>query len=269
MTSVQIGRTGKLSEGQQEGDFTFKQTVSPNKVFQVAPVVKNPPANADRPKKPGFDPWVGKIPWRRAWQLTPVFLPGKSHGQRSLVGCSPYRHTKYRTWLKQLSTHDCLTRVGRTTWMPNSLTPNPYSAPCPGRLFHISVPQFHHLQNGDNGLFHGSAVKITWVHVELSYCHWSLLSRVFQDSWGRKCWGLFLIITKQLCLFKNIPFKYLICQMGQEYLQKQNILSLYALKQPTQEVHTLAFPCGTNLPTVSWHWPWPKKNEITHKVIMC
>ena len=46
MTSVQIGRTGKLSEGQQEGDFTFKQTVSPNKVFQVAPVVKNPPANA-------------------------------------------------------------------------------------------------------------------------------------------------------------------------------------------------------------------------------
>lgn len=42
--------------------------------------------------------------------------------------------------------------------------------------------------------------------------------------------------------------------MGQEYLQKQNILSLYALKQPTQEVHTLAFACGTNLPTVAWHW---------------
>ena len=35
----------------------------------------------------GFSPWVGKIPWRRAWQLTPVFLPGESHGQRSLVGC--------------------------------------------------------------------------------------------------------------------------------------------------------------------------------------
>ena len=38
----------------------------------------------------GFDPWVRKIPWRRAWQPTPVFLPGKSHGQRSLTGHSPW-----------------------------------------------------------------------------------------------------------------------------------------------------------------------------------
>ena len=36
-------------------------------------------------RRPGFDLWVGKMPWRRKWQLTPVFLPGKSHGQRSLV----------------------------------------------------------------------------------------------------------------------------------------------------------------------------------------
>ena len=34
----------------------------------------------------GFDPWVRKIPWRREWPPTPVFLPGESHGQRSLVG---------------------------------------------------------------------------------------------------------------------------------------------------------------------------------------
>ena len=32
----------------------------------------------------GLDPWVGKIPWRRKWQLTPVFLPGESHGRRSM-----------------------------------------------------------------------------------------------------------------------------------------------------------------------------------------
>ena len=37
----------------------------------------------------GFDPWGGKNPWRRAWQPTLIFLPGKSHGQRSLVGYSP------------------------------------------------------------------------------------------------------------------------------------------------------------------------------------
>ena len=38
----------------------------------------------------GFYPWVGKIPWRGKWQRTPVFLSGKAHGQRSLVGCSPW-----------------------------------------------------------------------------------------------------------------------------------------------------------------------------------
>ena len=47
-----------------------------------------------------FDPWVGKIPWRRAWQPTPVFLPGESHGQRGLVGYSPtHGVTKNRTRL--------------------------------------------------------------------------------------------------------------------------------------------------------------------------
>ena len=40
--------------------------------------------------RPGFDPWVGKIPWWRQWHPTPVFLPGKSHGWRSLVGYSPW-----------------------------------------------------------------------------------------------------------------------------------------------------------------------------------
>ena len=41
-------------------------------------------------RRRGFFPWVGKIPWRRKWQPTPVFLPGKSHGQRSLACYSPW-----------------------------------------------------------------------------------------------------------------------------------------------------------------------------------
>ena len=53
--------------------------------FPGGSVVKNPPANAG-----DIDPWVGKIPWRREWQPTPVFLPGESHGQRSLVCDSPW-----------------------------------------------------------------------------------------------------------------------------------------------------------------------------------
>ena len=45
-----------------------------------------------RPRRPEFNPWVGTIPWIREWQPTPVFLPGKSHGQKSLVGSSPWGH---------------------------------------------------------------------------------------------------------------------------------------------------------------------------------
>ena len=45
-----------------------------------------------RCKRPGFNPWVGKIPWRRKWQPIPGFLPEKLHGQRSLVGYSRRGH---------------------------------------------------------------------------------------------------------------------------------------------------------------------------------
>ena len=41
-------------------------------------------------RRHGCNPSIGKIPWRRNWQSTPVFLPGKSHGQRSLAGYSPW-----------------------------------------------------------------------------------------------------------------------------------------------------------------------------------
>ena len=44
-----------------------------------------------------FSPWVRKIPWRRTWQLTPVFLPGESQGQRSLVGYSPWGRKESHT----------------------------------------------------------------------------------------------------------------------------------------------------------------------------
>ena len=43
-------------------------------------------------RRHGFDPWGRTIPWRRTWQPTPVFLPGKAHGERSLTGCSRVGH---------------------------------------------------------------------------------------------------------------------------------------------------------------------------------
>ena len=47
-----------------------------------------------------FDPWIGKIPWRREWQPTPVFLPGESHGRRSLAD---HRVAQFWTRLKLLN----------------------------------------------------------------------------------------------------------------------------------------------------------------------
>ena len=67
---------------------------------QVVLVVKNPPTNAGDIKRRGFDPWIRKIPWKKAWQPTSVFLPGESHGQRSLAGYIAHGVTKSQTRLK-------------------------------------------------------------------------------------------------------------------------------------------------------------------------
>ena len=50
-----------------------------------------------RSRRHGYDPWVGMIPWRRKWQPTPVFLPGKTQEQRSLVGYRPWGHKELVT----------------------------------------------------------------------------------------------------------------------------------------------------------------------------
>ena len=60
-------------------------------------VLENQVCQCRRHKRGRFDPSVRKIPWRMAWQPTPVFLPGESHGQRSLVGYSPQGHKESDT----------------------------------------------------------------------------------------------------------------------------------------------------------------------------
>ena len=71
-------------------------------------LVKNLPASEEC-KTRGFNPWVWKIPWRRKWQLAPVFLSGESHGQ-SLVGYSPRSCKKVNT-----TEHACTSFVGDTS----------------------------------------------------------------------------------------------------------------------------------------------------------
>ena len=71
-------------------DFTFTFTVA----LRASPMtqwVKNC-LQCRTHRRPELDPWVGEVPWRRRWQLAPVFLPGESHGQRSPVGYSPKGH---------------------------------------------------------------------------------------------------------------------------------------------------------------------------------
>ena len=53
-------------------------------------MAQNPPANAGDARDSGLIPGSGRFPWSRKWQPAPVFLPEKSHGQRSLVGYSPW-----------------------------------------------------------------------------------------------------------------------------------------------------------------------------------
>ena len=63
--------------------------------------------------RPGFDPWVGMIPWRREWLSTPVFLPGEFHEQRSLASCSPWG-------LKELDMTEQLTFLLFSPWKLNT-----------------------------------------------------------------------------------------------------------------------------------------------------
>ena len=97
--------------------------------------IKNPPANVGDIKRPGFHPWVEKNSWKRKWQPTPVFLPGKTHGQGSLVGYIVHGAAKSQTQLKGLSTRASiyppvpLPRLTLDSWPVSLQGPGPTLAP--------------------------------------------------------------------------------------------------------------------------------------------
>ena len=82
---------------------------------------KEPACQRRRHKRHGFNPWVRKIPWRSTWQPIPVFLPGKSHGQRSLVSYV-HRVAKSQTGLKRqhACTHAFFQKHPRNNVLPAS-----------------------------------------------------------------------------------------------------------------------------------------------------
>ena len=80
-----MGRVGGRSK--RAGIYVYRQLIQQLPRWCSG---KEPTCQCRRHKRRGFDPWVRKIPWRRKWQPAPVFLPGEPHGQRSLVGYSPW-----------------------------------------------------------------------------------------------------------------------------------------------------------------------------------
>ena len=96
--------TGHLDKVLKKPNYLKALRNNQEKVHCGARWEKSPVINPERPcmllirlqcRRPRFNLWVGKIPWRRAWQPTLVLLPGESHGQRSLQGYSPWGHTEW------------------------------------------------------------------------------------------------------------------------------------------------------------------------------
>ena len=88
-------------------------------------------------RRPGFNPWVGKTPWRRAWQPTPVFLPGKSHGQRS------WWATVHGVRKSQTRTSDKLFHfTPRSLWLSNPVARSRAALPFPSRTILTVVSGF-------------------------------------------------------------------------------------------------------------------------------
>ena len=80
---------------------------------------------------PGFNPWVRKISWRRKWQPTPVFLPGKSHGRENLVGYSPWDRRVGHNW-SDLAAAACSTVGKESACSAGYLGSSPGSGRSPG-----------------------------------------------------------------------------------------------------------------------------------------
>ena len=103
-------------------------------------MIKNQLFSKRRHKRCGFSPWIGKIFWSRKWHPTPVFLPGKFHGQRSLAGSSPWAY-KESDITERWDTH-----THTVKWMEFS-SPNHYSflpplhtqKPPPQEFFHMKL----------------------------------------------------------------------------------------------------------------------------------
>ena len=120
-----------------------------------------------------MDPWVGKTPWRKKWQPTPAFLPGKSHGQRNLVGYSPWG-CKELDPTEQLNTiPSCMGTWDPSAppaWSPSSLLFEPSLALLP-LILNVSDDVMH--THGLNSLLtqrYASSPDVSELQTHISAC---------------------------------------------------------------------------------------------------
>jgi len=126
-----------------------------------------------RCKRHRFHPWVGKIPWRRKQQPTSVFLPGKSHGQMSLMGCSPWGHKRLgHNLATKPQEHVCLPLTypvnwSESSWMVSySLTASCIQSDCI-RPKSSSVPTILSIwKNNVHYLIQNMAMGPKWFHLD-------------------------------------------------------------------------------------------------------
>ena len=130
---------GQNTQGSPYKRLTLKHGRRRRRASQVVLVV--PTCQCRRHKRCRLSPWVGKIPWRRKWQPTPVFLPEETHGQRSLVGYGPWGHKE--SDMKQNN----LAHTHRFRKDPPPLLQPPKSHPFSISLSHTSTAAAKSLQS--------------------------------------------------------------------------------------------------------------------------
>ena len=117
-------------------------------------------------RRHGFNPWVGKILWRRTQQPTPVFLPGESPGQRSLAGYSPRGHRVRHDLATEQQGVPCLSCLLCFLTLPLGEAEGPLTVPEPRGLSSLQVDRTDRLQAGSAP---GSGVPVRFTSPHLSH----------------------------------------------------------------------------------------------------
>ena len=150
-----------------------------------------------RCKEHGFNPWVRKIPWRRKWQPTPVFLAGISHGQRSLAGYSPWGHEELDTTELTTNLENCWSETIQY-WSQTS-------------IFYSEKPKFYlptNLRRWHSKLLLLSSMRFVGPSFNCYPCyhhHHSIWTHIGHSPWEEFCYIQKLSILLHFQWHFNVP----------------------------------------------------------------